>query len=423
MTAHDDRHGRASTARPPVGTSRQAAKRLGTIGALGLAAAVGATLAVTGAPLAASAQGLTPAASQASSSQHALRTAHGASSSASCGPITPAYVEVNNDDLVNVGDYTLEDGSTVFDVAIIFAANINYDGEKAQLHFNDRVQETLDEAQTQIRPLQEKGIKVTLSVLGNHQGAGLANFESRSDAEDFAEQVSDAVDEYDLDGVDLDDEYSEYGENGTAEPNDDSIGWLIDALREDMPNKIVSYYNIGPSSESLQEADPEIGSELTYATNPYYGTYSAPQIPGLGDERLSPAAVDIQNTDTETSATLAQRTVDDDYGVFMTYNLPGGDQSEAISAFTQKLVGQDAQYDADAEHDADAATDARHAAGTCSVSLDDGVLHKTRTPGQNRPGHHRPGHHGPGHHKPGHHKPGHHKPGHHGNGHQSHTRS
>src|SRR4051794_33623707 len=79
------------------------------------------------------------------------------------GPKSIAYVEVNNYDVANVGRYTLANGANAFDVAIIFAANINYDGTKAQLYFNDHVQATLDSAATQIAPLRAKGIKVELS--------------------------------------------------------------------------------------------------------------------------------------------------------------------------------------------------------------------------------------------------------------------
>ncbi|WXF92152.1 endo-beta-N-acetylglucosaminidase H [Curtobacterium flaccumfaciens pv. flaccumfaciens] len=260
------------------------------------------------------------------------------------GPTSIAYVEVNNDELANVGRYTLENGANAFDVAIIFAANINYEDGKAVLYNNENVQRTLDQAATQIRPLQAKGIKVTLSVLGNHQGAGLANFPTTAAARDFAAQVSATVRKYGLDGVDLDDEYSDYGVNGTPQPNQQSIGWLISALRADMPGKIISFYDIGPSSDALKTASPSIGKQLDYAWNPYYGTYTAPTIPGLPKSKVSAAAVDIQNTPQATAVSLAQRTKADGYGVFMTYNLPGGDGSASVSSFTKVLYGQAASY-------------------------------------------------------------------------------
>ena len=134
-----------------------------------------------------------------------------------------AYIEVNSNSILNVGNYVLSDGTPAFDYVVIFAANINYDGEKAYLHMNDNVQRVLDNAETTIRPLQQRGIKVLLSVLGNHEGAGFANFPSRKAADDFAKQVSRTVRRYGLDGVDLDDEWVEYGKNGTGEPNDFSF--------------------------------------------------------------------------------------------------------------------------------------------------------------------------------------------------------
>ena len=263
---------------------------------------------------------------------------------AKSGPTSIAYVEVNNDELANVGRYQLADGANAFDVAIIFAANINWDGTKAVLYNNDKVQATLDDAATQIKPLQAKGIKVSLSILGNHQGAGIANFPTQAAAADFAAQVSATVTKYGLDGVDLDDEYSDYGTNGTPQPNQQSIGWLISALRADMPGKLISFYDIGPASSALSQSSSTIGSQLDYAWNPYYGTYSAPSIPGLDESKLSAAAVDIQNTPQSTAVSLAQRTKADGYGVFMTYNLPGGDESAYVSSFTNVLYGQAATY-------------------------------------------------------------------------------
>ncbi|MFH8469112.1 endo-beta-N-acetylglucosaminidase H [Streptomyces sp. NPDC017991] len=260
---------------------------------------------------------------------------------AKAGPTSVAYVEVNNNSMLNVGKYTLANSSdTVFDVAVIFAANINYNtGTKtAQLYFNENVQRVLDNAATQIRPLQQKGIKVVLSVLGNHQGAGFANFPSQETASAFAKQLSNTVTRYGLDGIDFDDEYAEYGNNGTGQPNAGSFVHLVTALRANMPDKIISLYNIGPSASRLSFGGVNISSKFDYAWNPYYGTWQVPGI-GLPKSKLSPAAVEIGRTSQSTVADLARRTVSDGYGVFLTYNLNGTDRSADISAFTRELYG------------------------------------------------------------------------------------
>ncbi|MFR0357677.1 endo-beta-N-acetylglucosaminidase H [Streptomyces sediminimaris] len=262
------------------------------------------------------------------------------------GPTSVAYVEVNNNSMRNVGKYTLANGGgNVFDVAVIFAANINYDTgtKKAYLYFNENVQRVLDNAATEIRPLQQKGIKVVLSVLGNHQGAGFANFPSQQAASAFAAQLSDAVAKYGLDGVDFDDEYAEYGNNGTGQPNDSSFVQLVTALRAKMPGKIISLYDIGPAASRLSYGGVDISSKFDYAWNPYYGTWQVPGI-ALPKSKLSPAAVEIGRTSQSTAAGLARRTVSEGYGVYLTYNLDGADRSSDVSAFTRELYGSDAVY-------------------------------------------------------------------------------
>ncbi|MFG2545884.1 endo-beta-N-acetylglucosaminidase H [Streptomyces sp. NPDC048594] len=273
-------------------------------------------------------------------------TAAPAPAAAKQGPTSVAYIEVNNHSMLNAGKYTLADGGgNAFDVAVIFAANINYDtsSKKAYLHFNENVQRVLDNAATEIRPLQRKGIKVVLSVLGNHQGAGFANFPSQQTASAFAKEMSDAVAEYGLDGIDFDDEYAEYGNNGTAQPNDSSFVHLVTALRANMPDKIISLYNIGPAASRLSYGGVDVSSKFDYAWNPYYGTWQVPGI-GLPKSRLSPAAVEIGRTSQSTVTSLARRTVSEGYGVYLTYNLDGSDRSADVSAFTRELYGSDAVY-------------------------------------------------------------------------------
>ncbi|MEU0092214.1 endo-beta-N-acetylglucosaminidase H [Kribbella sp. NPDC006257] len=263
---------------------------------------------------------------------------------AKTGPISVAYVEVNNNSMVNVGKYTLANGGAqVFDIGVIFAANINYDGTKAYLSFNENVQRVLDNAATEIRPLQAKGIKVLLSILGNHQGAGFANFPNKAAAEAFAQELANAVTKYGLDGIDFDDEYAEYGNNGTGQPNASSFFYLVSALRRKLPNKLITLYDIGPSAERLTYNGQSIANTFNYAWNPYYGTWSVPRGPS-DKSKLSPAAIQINATSTTTAASLATRTKNEGYGVFLTYDLGASDSHTYISSFTNKLYNSAAVY-------------------------------------------------------------------------------
>jgi len=257
------------------------------------------------------------------------------------------YVEVNSNDLANVADYRLADsGAPAVDLAMIFAANINYDGEKAYLHFNERVTETLQDAENQIRPLQAQGTKVLLSVLGNHQGAGFANFSTYAEADAFAAQLADAVTTYGLDGIDFDDEWSQYGANGTPQPNAQSFGWVASALRDRLgPDKLITLYAIGPSYTTTDFGAFDVSATLDYAWNPYYPTYDAPTVPGLDDRsRIGAAAIDLSNTSAATAADFAQRTAADGYGVYVAYNLTATNQSSLISGITEAIKGEATVY-------------------------------------------------------------------------------
>jgi hypothetical protein len=122
---------------------------------------------------------------------------------------TAVYVEVNDHNPLNAGSYILEDGTYLFDYVILFAANIrNRDSATGSpyVHLNENVQYLLNNRTKYIVPLQQKGIKVLLGLLGDHDGV---TFSSMNDAhiEAFVTDVKRVVDQYQLDGVDFDDEW------------------------------------------------------------------------------------------------------------------------------------------------------------------------------------------------------------------------
>lgn len=259
---------------------------------------------------------------------------------------TVMYVEVNNQDFNNVAKYSLEGtNKSAFDIGIIFAANINYDSvnKKAYLHLNERVTETLDNAESQIRPVQARGTKVLLSILGNHQGAGFANFTSYASADAFAAELADVVERFNLDGIDFDDECAEYGVNGTSHPNNQSFIWLVQALRNRLgSDKLITLYNIGPAAYN-SASNPNLNPLINYAWNPYYGTWSVPNISGMGVSKLGPAAVEV-GTNKTNAKNLARRTKQGNYGVFVMYNLSSANSSDFISVVTRELYGVKTTY-------------------------------------------------------------------------------
>lgn len=266
------------------------------------------------------------------------------------------YILTNNtagSSMLNLGMYSLKNSNNLlFNIGIIFAANIDYDttSKSAVLSLNTTVKGVLNNADTLIKPLQAKGIKVLLSILGNHQGAGISNFPDQASAQAFAQQLSDAVSTYGLDGIDFDDEWAEYGNNGTGQPNEYSFPYLVQALRNLMgTDKIISFYCIGPAASSLSYESINVGSLINYAWNPMYGNYEQNMVPDLPNSNWGPAAIclnsaDLAYTPVTTAVTLAKQTVTDKYGTVMYYDLPNGDQSSYLTQVSQVLYGEPAVY-------------------------------------------------------------------------------
>jgi len=258
-------------------------------------------------------------------------------------PTGICYVEVNNNNILNAGSYKLQtSGKYLFNVVNIFAANINYDTGRGRpyLYCNNNVTKVLTNADTYIKPLQAKGMKVVLTILGNHQGAGLCNFPTRESARDFAQQLAHTVNTYGLDGIDFDDEYSDYGNNGTGQPNASSFVMLVQELKALLPDKMITFYYYGPAASRLSWNGLRVGDYVNYSWNANYGTFSAPNVPPLTNAQISPAAVWLGNTSNSTTTSLATQTKNGGYGVFMWYDLHGTNETSQLSAGTQTLYGE-----------------------------------------------------------------------------------
>ena len=101
---------------------------------------------------------------------------------------------------------------------MLFSGNIRWDTQsgKPYMHYNDNVTALLKDKDKYIQPLRDRGIKVLMGVLGDHDGSGPGNLTEKG-AEVFAEHLAEMCVEYGLDGICMDDEYSEYYKAPTNE--------------------------------------------------------------------------------------------------------------------------------------------------------------------------------------------------------------
>lgn len=152
---------------------------------------------------------------------------------------------------------------------------IGYDeaAGRAKLVLNSDIRYVLEHADLHIRPLQDKGRKVCLSIEGSNCGLGFCNL---SDAQiaDFVAQVKACLETYDLDGVNLFDRNAGYGDvEGMPAMNTTSYPKLIKAMREAMPDKLLTLADYEEPTEYFWDTDAtggiEVGKYLDYAWSGY----------------------------------------------------------------------------------------------------------------------------------------------------------
>lgn len=144
---------------------------------------------------------------------------------------------------------------------------------RALLDLNSDIRYVLEHTDKYIRPLQDKGRKVCLSIEGSNCGLGFCNL---SDAQiaDFVGQVKTCLDTYNLDGVNLWDRNSGYGDvEGMPAMNTTSYPKLIKALRDAMPDKMLTLTDYEEPTEYFWDTEAtggiEVGKYLDYAWSGY----------------------------------------------------------------------------------------------------------------------------------------------------------
>ena len=251
---------------------------------------------------------------------------------------TICYIEVNNENILNTGEYTMENsGKPFFDIVNVFAANIRLNEEgKPYVYCNPQVTFVLENADKLIRPLQQKGIKVHLTILGDHTLAGMRSLGDEA-AKDFAKELKSYVDIYGFDGISFDDEWSNYdlvaGYPGLVTPSQEQYSRLIYECRQIMPDKQFGVYwckqeNGGASiNYPLGEVEgKDVNDLLDYTV---YGNYNLWDKLGHIDEgKQCPYAINLTEGGSPNSIYLNQ--IKDSWGYFALYNLQISKNSETI---------------------------------------------------------------------------------------------
>ena len=127
-------------------------------------------------------------------------------------PTVTIYVETNDVNPLNAGDYKLPNGKPYADIVEFFASNIHkrtVNGVvEPTLYLNDKMTNLLENggAATYVAGLQAKGIKVVLTILPNWQNIDFTSLND-TQADQLATILAYAVNKYGLDGIGFDNEY------------------------------------------------------------------------------------------------------------------------------------------------------------------------------------------------------------------------
>lgn len=149
----------------------------------------------------------------------------------------------------------------------------NAASQRALLELGSDISYVLEHRDKYIRHLQEYERKVCLCIENGGKGIGFCNMNDTQIA-DFVRQVKDVIERYYLDGVNLWDEDSKYGKAGMPEMNTTSYPKLIKALREALPDKVLTLVDKGDATEYFYDVNKcggiEVGHYIDYAWHGYF---------------------------------------------------------------------------------------------------------------------------------------------------------
>ena len=236
--------------------------------------------------------------------------------------IVVSCMEVNDANPLHNLCYTLkESGKLVIDQVILFSGNINYNAETGEVYNynNENVQHLLDNRQKYLVPLQQKGIKVILGILCNHDRACCTRLGDEA-ARKFARELKAKLEAYELDGVFFDDEYCNRGDYpGFTTYN--NFSRLCYEVRKAMPNALIQAYVYSGTSSCGPVDGMQPGEFVTQAIQDYGRYYDLESAyPGLPKSGMIQASSEFARGSI-ISESRARKIVTDGYGGTMIFSL------------------------------------------------------------------------------------------------------
>lgn len=176
----------------------------------------------------------------------------------------------------DIANWRRADGTAAIRYVCIFAANYassvspflraENNQPPTEQPFNPNIQAVLDSGA--IGYLQSQGIRVLLTITNGWSDVGWSEFRTEESAQEFVDYLSGIVERYGLDGIDIDDEYSD------GQPERASLAMVTTLMRRKMPSKLITkalwadqaYFGVAWDGCTLEQ-NLDFGWEMTYGEN------------------------------------------------------------------------------------------------------------------------------------------------------------
>lgn len=235
-------------------------------------------------------------------------------------------MEVNDTNPLNNLRFTLKNsGKYMVDAMVMFSGNINYNAETGRVYFNanPNVQHLLDNREKYLKPLQDRGMKIIMGVMCNHDRACISNLADET-ARLFAQELKALCDAYQLDGIFWDDEYcspiypAPPGFTNRSNKQFSRLAYEVWKLQPERWNVAYGYSTTG-SAQEIDGVQP--GVFITYCLPDYSSSYSdlSRNYPGMPREHMGGCSMEFAQGLWYASESTLRNMRNDGFGAHMVF--------------------------------------------------------------------------------------------------------
>lgn len=235
-------------------------------------------------------------------------------------------MEVNDTNPLNNLRFTLKNsGKYMVDAMVMFSGNINYNAETGRVYFfaNPNVQHLLDNREKYLKPLQDRGMKIIMGVMCNHDRACISNLADET-ARLFAQELKALCDAYQLDGIFWDDEYCSPitpPPAGFVRPSNAAWSRLAYEVWKLQPERWNVAYGYSTTGRAQEVDGVQPGTFISYCLPDYSSSYSdlSNSFPGMQRSQMGGCSMEFaQGRWYATESTLTNMR-NDGYGAHMVF--------------------------------------------------------------------------------------------------------